>query len=57
VDTRLLDATFTGPGWLTGGVRGIEASWLVFPVIAMLFAMFHGRFPETRFPPEAGSSH
>ena len=51
VDTRLLDATFTGPDWLTGGVRGIEASWLVFAVIAALFALFHWRFRETRFPP------
>ena len=51
VGTRLLDATFRGPDWLTGGVRGIEASWLVFAVIAGLFALFHGRFSETRFPP------
>jgi membrane protease YdiL (CAAX protease family) len=51
VDTRLLDATFSGPDWLTGGVRGVEASWLVFGVIALLFTLFHRRFPETRFPP------
>jgi membrane protease YdiL (CAAX protease family) len=51
VDSRLLDATFAGPDWLTGGVRGIEASWLVFAVIAALFALFHRRHPETRFPP------
>jgi membrane protease YdiL (CAAX protease family) len=51
VETRLLDATFTGPDWLTGGVRGIEASWLVFAVIAALFTLFHWRFQATRFPP------
>jgi len=51
VDTRLLDATFSGPDWLTGGVRGIEASWLVFPVIAALFALCHGKFRGARFPP------
>jgi CAAX protease family protein len=51
VDTRLLDATFTGPDWLTGGVRGMEASWLVFAVIAALFALFDWRFRAIRFPP------
>ena len=51
VNTRLLDATFSGPDWLTGGVRGIEASWLVFPVIAGLFAMCHWKFRGVRFPP------
>jgi membrane protease YdiL (CAAX protease family) len=55
VDTRLLDATFTGPDWLTGGVRGMEASWLVFGVIAALFAMVHRRFPDARFPPHTSS--
>jgi membrane protease YdiL (CAAX protease family) len=50
VDTRLLDAAFSGPDWLTGGVRGIEASWLVFAVIALLFVLFAQRYPETRFP-------
>ena len=53
VDTRLLDSSFSGPDWLTGGPRGIEASWLVFAVIVMLFAMFHRRFGEVRFPPPA----
>lgn len=51
VDTRLLDSSFSGPDWLTGGARGIEASWLVFAVIAALFVFFHQRFPTTRFPP------
>src|SRR5204863_2030461 len=51
VDTRLLDSSFSGPDWLTGGPRGIEASWLVFAVIVMLFALFHRRFGEARFPP------
>jgi hypothetical protein len=53
VDTRLLDSSFSGPDWLTGGARGIEASWLVFAVIAALFVFFHQRFPTTRFPPSA----
>ncbi len=49
---QLLDGTFHGPDWLTGGVRGVEASLLVFVAIALLFATLHVRFPATRFPPE-----
>lgn len=41
IPTRLLTGGYHGPAWLTGGVLGIEASWLVFPVIALLFAGFH----------------
>jgi membrane protease YdiL (CAAX protease family) len=40
VDTRLLSGTFHGPSWLTGGPLGVEASWLVFPVIVLLFLIF-----------------
>jgi len=51
VDTRLLDSSFSGPDWLTGGVCGIEASWLVFPLIAALFALVHRQYRGVRFPP------
>ena len=34
---RLLNATFHGPDWLTGGPLGPEASLMVFPVIALMF--------------------
>jgi uncharacterized protein len=37
---RLLDASFQGPDWLTGGPLGPEASLLVFPVIAVMFLVF-----------------
>jgi len=40
IDTRLLSGTFHGPSWLTGGPLGVEASWLVFPIIALLFLLF-----------------
>jgi len=50
VPTRLLDSTFHGPDWLTGGVRGVEASGLVFAAIALLFVLFHLRFRANRFP-------
>lgn len=54
VATRILDGTFSGPDWLTGGVRGVEASGLVFVLIALLFALFHARFRAVRFPPPVG---
>ncbi|HKB78897.1 MAG TPA: CPBP family intramembrane glutamic endopeptidase [Thermoanaerobaculia bacterium] len=41
IATRLLSGGFHGPQWLTGGPLGVEASWLVFPVIALLFVVFH----------------
>jgi CAAX protease family protein len=33
---RLLDVTFTGPAWLTGGVLGTEASLLMYPLLALV---------------------
>jgi hypothetical protein len=32
---HLLDATFTGPDWLTGGTLGTEASFLMYPMLAL----------------------
>jgi len=40
IPTRLLTGSYHGPVWLTGGKLGIEASWLIFPVIALLFTAF-----------------
>ena len=40
IATKLLAGGFHGPEWLTGGRTGIEASWLIFPVIALLFFAF-----------------
>jgi len=40
VATKLLTGGYHGPSWLTGGPLGVEASWLVFPVIALLFIGF-----------------
>ena len=37
IPTRLLTGGYHGPAWLTGGKLGIEASWLIFPIIALLF--------------------
>ncbi len=47
---RILNVSYIGPDWLTGGPRGIEASALVFIVIALLFATFHFRYRDVRYP-------
>lgn len=36
-----------GPAWLTGGVTGPEASWLVFPVLAGIAAVVYFLLPRT----------
>jgi len=44
---RMLDVTFDGPAWLTGGVLGTEASFLMYPLIVAIwlyvFLRFRGR--------------
>jgi membrane protease YdiL (CAAX protease family) len=47
---HLLAGTFHGPDWLTGGPMGAEASAFIFPVITLLFLLFHLRFRTARFP-------
>lgn len=34
---HLLNVSFQGPDWVTGGVLGTEASFLIYPVIALMF--------------------
>ncbi len=41
---RLLDASFSGPAWLTGGILGTEASFLMYPMIALLWVYVWWRF-------------
>jgi hypothetical protein len=41
---RLLDVTFQGPAWLTGGVLGTETSFLMYPMIALLWMYIWWRF-------------
>ena len=50
---RLLDATFQGPAWLTGGVLGTEASFLMYPLIALAWIYVWWRFPGNE-PNRAG---
>jgi membrane protease YdiL (CAAX protease family) len=40
IPTRLLTGGYHGPAWLTGGRLGIEASWLIFPIVGLLFVTF-----------------
>jgi membrane protease YdiL (CAAX protease family) len=42
---RLLNVHFTGPAWLTGGVLGTEASFLMYPMLALLWFYLWWRFP------------
>jgi len=43
---RLFATAWPGPDWLTGGLLGPEASWMIFIVIAGLFLVFTGFVPE-----------
>jgi membrane protease YdiL (CAAX protease family) len=43
---RLLDVSFEGPWWLTGGVLGTEASFLMYPAIALLWLYVWRRYPS-----------
>jgi len=47
---HLLNVTYQGPDWLTGGPRGIEASVLVFVILLSSFILFHYLYPQKRFP-------
>ncbi len=46
---HLLDSSFHGPVWLTGGSVGPEGSALVFVLIGILFLVFHLLYPEVKF--------
>ena len=43
---RLLDVGFQGPWWLTGGALGTEASFLMYPAIALLWLYVWRRYPS-----------
>jgi membrane protease YdiL (CAAX protease family) len=51
IATRMMTGTYHGPQWLTGGPLGVEASWLVFPVIALLFLAFSVADGPLRYNP------
>lgn len=43
---RLLSTSFEGPAWLNGGVLGTEASFLMYPVLALMFWYVSWRYPR-----------
>ncbi|HEY2835024.1 MAG TPA: CPBP family intramembrane glutamic endopeptidase [Rhizomicrobium sp.] len=45
---RLLDVRFDGPWWLTGGVLGTEASFLMYPAIALLWLYVWWRYSDRK---------
>ncbi|HKS71804.1 MAG TPA: CPBP family intramembrane glutamic endopeptidase [Terriglobales bacterium] len=47
---HLLATQWKGSDWLTGGLLGPEASWMVFVVIALLFAVFLWQYRQKQFP-------
>jgi hypothetical protein len=49
ISGRLLESVTNGPAWLTGGRMGAEASLIVFPVLAVLFAAFHFRHRGVKY--------
>ena len=47
---HLLDSSFSGPDWLTGGLTGAQASVFTLVMVLALFALFHWRHREARYP-------
>jgi uncharacterized protein len=50
VEGHLLNSSFHGPAWLTGGSVGPEGSALIFVVIGLMFAVFDRLYPKAWFP-------
>jgi uncharacterized protein len=46
---HLLNSSFHGPQWLTGGSVGPEGSYLVFVVIGALWVLFDRAYPEVKY--------
>jgi len=47
---HLLETRWQGPPWLTGGLLGPEASWMVFVVIMLMFLIFNRCYRQQKFP-------
>jgi hypothetical protein len=46
---HLLNSSFHGPEWLTGGSVGPEGSYLLFVLVAALWFLFDRMYPEVRY--------
>ena len=51
VPGHLLDATFSGPQWLTGGPMGPEASVMMTVMLVVSFVLFSRRHPTAQYFP------
>ena len=47
---HLLNPSFSGPRWLTGGSVGPEGSVFVFILIALLWVVFDRLYPQVKYP-------
>jgi len=47
---RMFNVTFNGPVWVNGGVLGTEASFLMYPAIALLWLYVLVRYPRASEP-------
>ena len=47
---HLLASSFSGPDWLTGGPTGAQASVFTLAMVVVLFALFHWRYRQARYP-------
>jgi membrane protease YdiL (CAAX protease family) len=47
---HLLETRWQGSQWLTGGLLGPEASWMVFVVIGLMFWIFDRCYPHKKSP-------
>jgi membrane protease YdiL (CAAX protease family) len=54
VAKHLLEASFFGPQWLTGGPMGAEASLFVFPVLGVVTLLLLRRHRTVRYRPSSG---
>ncbi len=49
VPGHLLNSSFHGPAWLTGGTVGPEGSYLIFVLLAALWVVFDRVYPEVKY--------
>jgi len=47
---HLLETRWQGSKWLTGGMLGPEASWMLFVVIGLMFGVFNRHYQHKKFP-------
>ncbi|HEV8240816.1 MAG TPA: type II CAAX endopeptidase family protein [Thermoanaerobaculia bacterium] len=55
LEGHLLASSFQGPDWLTGGRTGAQASVFTLAMVVALFALFHWRYREARYPVLTGA--